>query len=168
MSINDAKGMARKNKSINQQLEQANNDLEKHSQNLEVKVKNRTEETRELVRLNRALQEAQEKAEKSSNAKSEFLSQMSHELRTPLNAILGFGQLMESDPEEPLTEYQQQSVSEILKAGKHLLELINEILDLSRIETGHPTLSFENVNLNYLTEELVTLCAPMAKKNNIE
>ena len=111
---------------------------------------------------------AKEEAERASNAKSQFLSQMSHELRTPLNAILGFGQLMESDPEEPLTEYQQQSVSEILKAGKHLLELINEILDLSRIETGHLTLSVENVNLNYLTEELVTLCAPMAKKNNIE
>lgn len=168
MSINDAKGMARKNQSINQQLEQANNELEEYSQNLEIKVKNRTEETKELVRLNRALQEAQEKAEKSSNAKSEFLSQMSHELRTPLNAILGFGQLMESDPKEPLTEYQQESVSEILKAGKHLLELINEILDLSRIETGHPTLSFENVNLNYLTEELATLCQPMARKNNIE
>ncbi|MCH7652012.1 MAG: PAS domain S-box protein, partial [Nitrospinae bacterium] len=111
---------------------------------------------------------AKEEAERASKAKSQFLSQMSHELRTPLNAILGFGQLMESDPEEPLTEYQQQSVSEILKAGKHLLELINEILDLSRIEAGHLTLSFENVNLNYLTEELVTLCAPMAKKNNIE
>ena len=111
---------------------------------------------------------AREEAERASNAKSEFLSQMSHELRTPLNAILGFGQVLESDPQEPLTTFQQQSVTEILKGGSHLLELINEILDLSRIETGHLTLSLESVNLGLLTEELITLCEPVAKKCHVE
>jgi PAS domain S-box-containing protein len=111
---------------------------------------------------------AKEEAERASNAKSEFLSQMSHELRTPLNAVLGFGQVLQGDPDEPLTELQQQGVAEILKGGNHLLELINEILDLSRIESGQLSLSLENINLSILTEELVTLCDPMAKKSSLE
>ena len=68
---------------------------------------------------------------------------MSHELRTPLNAILGFSQLLEYDTKEPLTDSQQVRVKEILQAGSHLLELINEVLDLSRIESGQLALSLE-------------------------
>jgi len=84
-----------------------------------------------------ALKFAKEMAENASAAKSEFLSRMSHELRTPLNAILGFGQLLELSEEEPLSKLQAENVHEIVNAGNHLLELINEILDLSRIESGH-------------------------------
>lgn len=78
--------------------------------------------------------DARDEAERANTAKSEFLSRMSHELRTPLNAILGFGQLLETDAQHPLSPEQRDSIHEILYAGRHLLELINEVLDMSRIE----------------------------------
>ena len=111
---------------------------------------------------------AKDEAEKANRAKSQFLSQMSHELRTPLNAILGFSQLMETNPMEPLTDAQSQGVGEILKAGRHLLDLINEILDMARIEAGNLSLSIEDINLNDLVEELLTLSLPLAKGKNID
>ncbi len=85
-----------------------------------------------------ALQVAEQAAVRANAAKSEFLSRMSHELRTPLNAILGFGQLLEIDH---LTSRQQESVSQIMRAGRHLLDQVNEVLDISRIEAGQFTLS---------------------------
>lgn len=91
----------------------------------------------------KSLRAAMAEAERASEAKSDFLSRMSHELRTPLNAILGFGQIMAADPS--LTD--RESVEEILGAGQHLLEMINDILDLSRIEAGRVALSIEPVSL---------------------
>ena len=79
------------------------------------------------------MQEAKRAAEAANRAKSEFLSRMSHELRTPLNAILGFAQLLEMGAPTPR---QRQQVEQILKGGRHLLGLINEVLDLARIEAG--------------------------------
>lgn len=110
---------------------------------------------------------AKEEAEKANAAKSEFLSRMSHELRTPMNAILGFGQLMELDDREPLTQPQEMRLNEILKGGNHLLALINEVLDLSRIESNQFTLSIENVKLQEVLEETLNLILPMAQQNNI-
>lgn len=112
--------------------------------------------------------QARDEAERANQAKSKFLSQMSHELRTPLNAILGFSQLIDTNPKEPLTHAQQMGVGEILKAGRHLLDLINEILDLARIETGNLSLSIEDINLNDLVEELLTLTLPLAQNKNVE
>ncbi len=113
------------------------------------------------------LLQAKEEAEHANRAKSEFLSRMSHELRTPMNAILGFAQLLDFNPNEPLTKTQQGKKEEILKAGNHLLELINEVLDLSRIESGKLTLSIENVDLVEVMQEVLLLIDPMAKQNNI-
>lgn len=109
-----------------------------------------------------------EKAEQASHAKSEFLSRMSHELRTPLNAVLGFAQLLEGDPDEPLSEFQKESVDQILHAGWHLLTLINEVLDLSRIESDQVTLESQEVSVAVALCECVNLLTPMADKRQVK
>ncbi|MEN8170787.1 MAG: ATP-binding protein [Pseudomonadota bacterium] len=117
------------------------------------------------VEKERILALAKEEAEEASQAKSEFLSSMSHELRTPMNAILGFAQILEFD--EVLAEEQQDSVQEILKAGHHLLELINEVLDLAKIESGHIDLLLEPVKLSALVEECFSLVTPVAENRGV-
>ncbi len=110
---------------------------------------------------------AKEQAETANQAKSEFLSAMSHDLRTPLNAILGFTQLLETDPVEPLSEEQIASTGQIIKAGNHLLALINEILELAKIESGNIKLSIEAVDIKQLLNQSADLIRPMAAKRDI-
>lgn len=105
------------------------------------------------------LDQARDEAVKANAAKSEFLSRMSHELRTPMNAILGFAQLLELDN---LTKKQSESVQHILRAGRHLLELVDEVLDISRIESGTLAISLEPVELSRLVSESVALVRPLA------
>jgi len=114
------------------------------------------------------LQEEKINAEKANKAKSEFLSSMSHELRTPLNAILGFSHLLESDPEVPLNEEQQESVDYISSSGKHLLDLINEVLELSAIEAGKVNIHTEKVNLRNIVENCSVLLENLASKKKIQ
>jgi signal transduction histidine kinase/ActR/RegA family two-component response regulator len=118
----------------------------------------------EQARLEQEERHARESAEAANRSKSEFLSRMSHELRTPLNAVLGFGQLLELDE---LTASQQESVEQIIKGGRHLLELINEVLDISRIETGTLPLSPEPVLVSDLMHDTLTLMRPLADHRNI-
>jgi len=115
-------------------------------------------------RVQQELKQAMRDAERASQAKSEFLSRMSHELRTPLNAILGFGQLL---MREPLTGRQREHLDLIVKAGKILLHLINEALDITRIEVGRLTISSESVSLAEAVVEAVGLIAPFAQLNGI-
>ena len=103
----------------------------------------------------------------ASQAKSHFLSSMSHELRTPMNAILGFGQLLSMEIGQALTDEQRDNVKEIIKAGNHLLELINEILDLSRIESGKIDLNIESVSLSNAINESIVIVEAQAKALNI-
>jgi signal transduction histidine kinase len=109
--------------------------------------------------------EAKGEADRANAAKSEFLSRMSHELRTPLNAILGFGQLLQL---EDLTEEQVESVDHILRAGRHLLGLINEVLDLARIESGHLALSPEAVEVHEVLNDTIDLIGPLAAERALD
>jgi len=111
---------------------------------------------------------ARTEADEANRAKSGFLSRMSHELRTPLNAILGFGQLMQSSAATPLTPQQATCVEHILSAGDHLLQLINDILDLAKIEAGKIQLSLENVYLETVVQECLTMTGAMAAKHRIQ
>lgn len=126
-----------------------------------------TQNKREKEALQAAKLEAEiarEEAERANIAKSEFLSRMSHELRTPLNAILGFGQLLELSP---LSAEDVQSTQQIVKAGRHLLDLINEVLDIARIESGHLALSPEAVHVSEVVLEALDLVRPLAAARDI-
>jgi PAS domain S-box-containing protein len=119
----------------------------------------------ERARIEAALRDAKKEADRANRAKSEFLSRMSHELRTPLNAILGFGQLLER--QNP-NEQQRSRVQHIISAGRHLLNLINEVLDISRIEAGHLQLSVEPVAVAVVLEEALDLMRPLAADRSME
>ena len=124
-----------------------------------------SEDITDRIDAEEQLHQAKEAAEHANRAKSEFLSRMSHELRTPLNAILGFGQLLEMDSLEPEN---QESVQQILKGGRHLLALINEVLDIARIESGSITLSLEPIVLPDALWEAMDLIHPLAAEQGIE
>jgi PAS domain S-box-containing protein len=123
--------------------------------------------TRDITERQQAeavVRRAKEEAERANNAKSEFLSRMSHELRTPLHAILGFGELLRRGD---LRVEQRDNLEQIAKAGRHLLDLINEVLDLSRIERGELGLSLEPVHAGELVHEMLALAMPLAAARSV-
>lgn len=114
------------------------------------------------------LRQAVQSADEANKAKSSFLSAMSHELRTPLNSIIGFSNLLLMSKRDPISDRQRLQVESISRGGAHLLDLISEILDLSKIETGNLTLSIEDVNLSVIIEDCLGLVEPIAEKHRIK
>ena len=112
-------------------------------------------------------EQEKQKAEKANQAKSEFLSSMSHELRTPMNAVLGFSNFLASDTRTPLTEDQLESVEQIIEGGEHLLSLINDVLDLSKIEMGQTDIYIEPVDIKLLISQVFLLIQPQAEQQSI-
>ncbi len=110
---------------------------------------------------------AREAAEQANRAKSDFLSRMSHELRTPLNAVIGFAQMLELDRSQTLTERQKEYCAHIERGGRHLLGLVNDILDLSRVESGNLKLSIERVSVGDALEGVRDTMAPLAAKAGV-
>ena len=122
--------------------------------------------TAELLQLNHALYQARDKAEDASRAKSSFLANMSHELRTPLTAIIGYSEMLIEEAEAGGQPDSVPDLQRIRASGRHLLELINEVLDLSRIEAGRMTLQHTDFDLAALIREVSVAVLPLAEKNH--
>ena len=118
----------------------------------------------ERKRAQQALTRALADAERANRAKSQFLSRMSHELRTPLNAVLGFGQLLHL---QPLRDEQSQQVQEILRGGHHLLALINDLLDLSRVEAGELAVTCDSVDAEAAIDDALRLMQPLSAERTV-
>jgi signal transduction histidine kinase/DNA-binding response OmpR family regulator len=127
-------------------------------QTLEEKVSQRTSE----------LQAANQELARANKLKSEFLANVSHELRTPLSAIIGFSQILLDGIDGPVTEEQQQDISQVNKSGQSLLALINQILDLSKIEAGKMELSLERVDLPNLIGSVLDSISPLAQEKGLQ
>ena len=115
-----------------------------------------------------ALRQATEEAERAGTAKAEFLAKMSHELRTPLNAVIGYSQILLEDAEDEGDSESIADLNKIHTAGQHLLKLVNEVLDLSKIEAGKMELHMEQTDLAQLFRDIVDVARPAARNSGNE
>lgn len=138
-------------------LEEQTKELKRYRDELEQLVEERTGE----------LAAAKDQAETANRAKSAFLANMSHELRTPLNAIIGFADLLIDEMAGPLNAKQKEYLADILSSAQHLLDLINDILDLSKVESGKMELHLDPVNVPRLIDECMTVVRERAKTHGV-
>jgi len=145
-------------KQLRKQLEEKNRELNELNERLEEKV---LERTKELERINRELHRANE-------IKARFIANMSHELRTPLHSIIGFSEVFLDRTFGDINEKQQRHITNILTSGRHLLHLVNNVLDLAKIEAGKVELSYEIFPVKGVIDEVMSVIKPLADKKLIE
>jgi signal transduction histidine kinase len=145
--------------------EQAEREVRSLNEALERRIEERTVE---LAETNRSLEQRNAELARVSRMKSDFLSGMSHELRTPLNAITGFSDLLAEESAGPLDESQKRFVTHIQRASQHLLEVINDILDLSKIEAGRADLRHEVVLVAPALDEVLSIMHPLASAKGVD
>jgi len=152
------------------QIQQSETALRKAHEGLEQRVQERTAELeaakKEVEAFSFSVLRAKEEIERASKFKDQFLSTMSHELRTPMNAILGFSELLTDERYGPLNARQLRYVNHIRIGGQHLLKLINDILDLSKIEAGRLELTMENVDVETTVAEVLDVVRPLAEQKS--
>ena len=139
--------------------------LDQSFKDLEAEVNEREKAEAAVRTMNAELSAARDEALAASNAKSTFLANMSHELRTPMNAIIGYSEMLLEDAEDDGNEALVDDLGKIRAAGKHLLALINDILDLSKIEAGRMTLEITEMNLAAVVDDIVDTAMPLVEKN---
>jgi len=154
---------------LNDELERASGELkvtnaklEDYNRGLEQEVEKRTAQ---LARATQEAQRAREMSDAANKAKSQFLANMSHELRTPMNAIIGYSEMLMEEAEDLGEKQMVSDLKKIHAAGKHLLALINEVLDLSKVEAGKAELHLESFDIGKLAEEIMAICQPLVEKN---
>lgn len=140
-------------------------------ENLEEKIRERTNEIedalREMQYLNAELEQRKAEAEAANRSKSDFLANMSHELRTPMNAIIGFSEIMREGMAGPVNSEQEEYLADILDSSRHLLSLINDILDLSKVEAGKMELELSEFSLKELIDSSLVMFREKALTHNI-
>ena len=145
-------------KRMREELRKKNRELEELTEKLEDKV---LERTKELEKINRELTRANE-------IKGRFIANASHELRTPLHSIIGFSEILLQKTFGDLTEKQQKYTNTIFNSGKHLLHLVNNILDIAKIEAGKAELSYQTFQMRSVIDEIIMVIRPLAERKNIE
>lgn len=150
--------------SMLENIEKKDEELRLYTDNLEEIVKQRT---KELTKSITALKTAKDQAIAGNIAKSEFLANMSHELRTPLNHIIGFSEMIYDEKYGELNATQKDYMSDVINSGKHLLSLINDILDLSKVEAGKMELLKTKINVNQLIKDSIIIIKEKCHNQNI-
>lgn len=151
-----------------EELQMQTEELTQINEQLEEKTKDAETKNKELEKIRKELVEKAEQLTLHSNYKSEFLANMSHELRTPLNSILILSEMLAENDQGHLTDEDAEFANVIHSSGEDLLSLINDILDLSKVEAGKLEVLFEEVNLSELPQHMEHVFSPIAQKKNLE